>query len=221
MRFWAALVLLVVLVSAWPAQASAEHGVARIDDLDALSDIGGTWMLQWGDDPTWADPQLDDSQWLDVKVPKGLGNQGFRDRAGFVWYRVHLMLPVMRRDVFADAHLALRFPRIDSAAEIFVNGMSLGTMGALDDVSPIDMERPKSWVIPSSVLRSDSASGLPSARMVVVSAAAGKWLARAVGRRLPRSRIASAVATRSSRPSVTCPSAATAPAVPPASRCRV
>ena len=52
--------------------------------------IDGSWQFHLGDDPSWAQPNLDDSRWesIDSNIP--WGGQNHPSYTGFAWYRRHL-----------------------------------------------------------------------------------------------------------------------------------
>jgi phosphoserine phosphatase RsbU/P len=66
------------------APATLPAGVRGIVTLD------GGWRFRTGDDPRWADPAFDDSNWQPVTLGQPLTDQGFDTYSGFAWYRIRL-----------------------------------------------------------------------------------------------------------------------------------
>src|ERR1700677_2648964 len=67
----------------WPAwaQLAPQPEVLSLD----------TWRVHSGDDPRWASPTFDDSQWQTVSYPI---QQSFADHTNsFRWYRATILLP--------------------------------------------------------------------------------------------------------------------------------
>jgi serine phosphatase RsbU (regulator of sigma subunit) len=52
--------------------------------------IGGLWQFKTGDNPAWASPDFDDSQWERLRVDRTYAAQGHRSYHGYAWYRRHV-----------------------------------------------------------------------------------------------------------------------------------
>jgi hypothetical protein len=88
--------------------------------------IDGTWQFHEGDDLAWASPVFDDSTWQAIQVGHTWEEQGHRGYAGYAWYRKRLILPPAGD---ADWTLSLYLPNVDSACEVYWNGMRVGSYG--------------------------------------------------------------------------------------------
>src|SRR6187402_3368733 len=84
--------------------------------------LTGYWLLKQGDDPSYADPKLDDSQWIVVQAGKKLTSYGLQN-VDKVWYRTHVKVPAGRKD------LALLMRQFAGSFDLFVNGVQVGTSG--------------------------------------------------------------------------------------------
>src|SRR5438105_3802716 len=100
MRSAAALLVLLlckaaVLVQALqPAADSHPVPVLSADNLGhGTVVINGEWQFHLGDDPHWAAPAYDDSQWEHITANKSWGAQSHPSYTGFAWYRRHLNIP--------------------------------------------------------------------------------------------------------------------------------
>ena len=90
--------------------------------------LEGSWEFHLGDDPGWASPSLDDSQWTKITAGQTWGEQGYYAYTGFAWYRYHLSInPVAR----CPKEIALLIPSIGDCYELYLNGVFIGKNGKL------------------------------------------------------------------------------------------
>jgi hypothetical protein len=90
--------------------------------------LGGPWQFHQGDDPNWAAPGLDDSQWEQLTADKSWGLQGHPSYTGYAWYR---RIIDVAPATGAGADFALLVPAIDDAYEIYWNGVEVGHLGTM------------------------------------------------------------------------------------------
>ncbi|HZL24914.1 MAG TPA: PP2C family protein-serine/threonine phosphatase, partial [Acidobacteriaceae bacterium] len=111
-------------------------------------DLSSTWLEKSGDDPSYASPHLDDSQWPVVtsehrsKLFKLNGPQ-------VVWYRSHVHVPPGSHDL---ALLTRWFP---GTWTIYVNGIAVGSSGPpppTGDIQSVDESVNRRFEIPSAAL---------------------------------------------------------------------
>jgi len=106
--------------------AASSTGVSVEGLGKAVEPLTGPWQFHLGDDPSWASPSFDDSQWEKLTAAKSWGMQGHPSYTGYAWYRLNLSLnlaPSNRSD------LDLLVPHLDDVYEIFWNGNSIGRSG--------------------------------------------------------------------------------------------
>jgi len=96
--------------------------------------LAGPWEFHTGDDPSWASPTLDDSQWERLDADKSWGQQGHADYAGFAWYRRTLDL-TPEHGISPD--FTLLIPHIDDAYELYWNGQLIGRNGRMPPAHPV------------------------------------------------------------------------------------
>ena len=111
--------------------------------------LSGTWAFHAGDDPRWADPGFDDSDWQRLKVPKPWGRQGIE--ADWGWYRLRLELDDKVPEGLGAQPLAVTLGNISSAYELYANGRLVGSLG----MKPEPKEHyghHKTFVIPAELL---------------------------------------------------------------------
>jgi hypothetical protein len=143
MRIVRLLILPMLGLMCFGAFAQAPEEVKVGDSYVALP---GPWKFAPGDSPlvygkpAWAAPDFNDDAWATMDLrPKageidpvygapdylpGWSARGFRDLAGFAWYRLRIHVAEPNRP------LALKTPdHVDDAYQVFANGILVGTFG--------------------------------------------------------------------------------------------
>jgi len=87
--------------------------------------ITAPWRFHMGDNPTWASPGFDDSQWALHPIGKSWADQGLPDYSGYVWLRMRVTLPATNRP------LALLIYPLADAEEVYADGKLIGTIGQM------------------------------------------------------------------------------------------
>ncbi|MGI9289236.1 MAG: diguanylate cyclase, partial [Pseudomonadales bacterium] len=129
-------------------------------DLSALQkpvDIAGEWKFHIGDDPSWAQPQFNDSSWNSLQVPQDWGLQGYKGYNGFAWYRLSLKLcPTDCANETASVEvlhrLAVTLGKIQSAYELYAGGQLVGAMGGVPPNAEIHYDEFGTFRIPRSAI---------------------------------------------------------------------
>jgi len=88
-------------------------------------DLSGDWKFSIGDDPSWSDPEYNDTRWEKLYVPKKWEDQGFHGYDGYAWYRTTTYVPVSSS--YGTYYLKLGY--IDDVDEVFINGFRIGQTG--------------------------------------------------------------------------------------------
>jgi phosphoserine phosphatase RsbU/P len=129
---WLPALVFLVMASALAARAATPAPFA-IDGLGkAIVALDGDWQFHLGDDPSWASPNLDDSNWERIGVDKAWGQQTHFGYTGYAWYRRHLnFVPPSVLKSTVDSDLSLLVPKIDNAYEVYWNGTLIGHWGKL------------------------------------------------------------------------------------------
>jgi hypothetical protein len=115
----AALLIFVIAALPAPAQqvdASATGGPTSLD---------APWRFHFGDDPAFAQPGFDDSQWTLHRIEKDWAGEGRRGYAGFAWYRMRVVLPASSKP------LAIAIYPPANATEVYIDGTLAGTLGRM------------------------------------------------------------------------------------------
>jgi hypothetical protein len=92
----------------------------------AVAPLNGPWRFHLGDDPLWASPSFDDTQWEQQTAQRPWGEQGHPSYTGYAWYRLGLSFNSAsdNRNDFA-----LLVPHLSDVYEIYWNGRSIGRSG--------------------------------------------------------------------------------------------
>jgi len=154
----AALASAVSTVSvASPAVASSAvapggdpEAVRRVPSFDPPVALDGVWKFQLGDDPRWAAPALDDSDWLSIRVPGAWGRQGYRD-VDVGWYRLTLRFD---SDALGpEPRLGIHFGNVSTGYRLYAGGRLLG--GVAGPPPKMAYDRHRSYAIPRSAVADD------------------------------------------------------------------
>jgi hypothetical protein len=135
--------LLLLLLLPLSARAEAAAKKPRKDDAartdlpvqiklgESVVELVGPWKFKIGDDPTWSQPDLNDSNWDDMDLTPGKNGyiagwtaRGYAGHSGYAWYRLQVDVEGANRS------LALKMPdSFDDAYQVFVNGQRVGEFG--------------------------------------------------------------------------------------------
>ncbi|MGB6974133.1 MAG: PP2C family protein-serine/threonine phosphatase [Terracidiphilus sp.] len=128
MRLLSRLFLLLTALLALGTAAHAQNFDAT--HLHGPMDLGVTWLVHAGDDPAYAQPGFDDSQWLRFNPSASLKNVIKNGHPSVIWYRLHVKVDP------SQTGLSLLEWGISPAFEIYVNGQRLMTCGRVDPFEP-------------------------------------------------------------------------------------
>jgi phosphoserine phosphatase RsbU/P len=114
------LVLLLACCGALRAQSfDLTNGRVPVASLDGL------WRFHTGDNPAWAGPSFDDSEWPLLKSTRDWGSQGYQGYSGFAWYRFEVTVPA------GMDQISLYLPQIRTCYEVYADGRLIGTYGKM------------------------------------------------------------------------------------------
>lgn len=94
-------------------------------DREPVASLDGLWRFHPGDNPTWANPAFDDSQWPLLRSDEDWANQGYKGYSGFAWYRFRVLIPP------GLDHLSLLLPPIATSYQVYVDGKLIGTFSQM------------------------------------------------------------------------------------------
>ena len=143
--------LLVVAAPSASAQAAVE-----LLEADRPVSLAVAWKFRSGDDPAWADPGFDDSDWRQIRIPAGSRDDV---EAELSWYRLAVQVGPpglgLGPEELSGLRLGLTLGKIDSAYEVFAGGRRLGGAGALPPSPRIDYDRHRIYAIPAATIGTD------------------------------------------------------------------
>ncbi len=97
--------------------------------LPAGLGLDGEWKFAPGDNPAWKEPACDESAFRPIVVPSAWEQAGHPDLDGYGWYRKTFRLD----RTYTETTLVLVLGKIDDYDEVFLNGVSIGRSGRIDD----------------------------------------------------------------------------------------
>ena len=114
------LLLLLCAAPGLPAQTfNLQTGFEPVASLDGL------WRFHTGDNPAWADPNFDDSQWPLLRSNEAWGQQGYKNYGGFAWYRFTVAVPEGSRN------WSIYLGPMETGYQLFVDGRLAGSFGPI------------------------------------------------------------------------------------------
>lgn len=124
--------------------------------IRATLNLDGQWRFHIGDDPAWADPAFNDSDWPTISLSQSLVEQGIDTYTGYAWYRLKLQPQQMAQftNLAAGQSLSLLLTS-NSVGQLaaYVNGNEAGHTKGMTE-SPVEFRSP-----PIVVQVSPSSSG--------------------------------------------------------------
>ncbi|MEH6587074.1 MAG: ATP-binding protein [Halioglobus sp.] len=144
-------VLALLLMIALPSFAAVS-----VTNLAEPVSIAGTWRVQAGDQPDWANPDFDDSAWSLTEVPAD-SPEGLKGYSGMLWFRLNVQLDLNSASVSKQlGALGVTLGEVTSAYEVYAGGTKIGGVGRLPPRPVANYNAIKTWSIPASAV---SASG--------------------------------------------------------------
>lgn len=174
---WLSIRSLSILALLLPCMIGNDCRAAGVPEKITLGQsyvyLNGPWKFHLGDNPSWAAPETDDSNWesVDLTAPPGAhdsdvgltgyvpgwGARGHAGYSGYAWYRLHLA-------VDDPLHFALALagpPAVDSSYQVFLNGALLGSAGSsFSGPNPTAVSiQPRIFAIPPHLLETNRTGG--------------------------------------------------------------
>ena len=142
--------LVVACLFSWPLIAEQAAPVNNIPEASpsagvrTISNLEGQWRFRTGDDPAWADPGFNDSDWQTIDISESLAEQGIDTYTGYAWYRLKLS-PQQFAQV-ANGTAGQPFAILVSSYSVgqlaaYVNGYESGHTRGMTD-NPTEFESP-------------------------------------------------------------------------------
>jgi len=110
--------------------------------------LEGKWKFRPGDEPAWASPYLDDSDWELIETPGSWKGYAYPATG---WYRHSFRLPPELK----GKPLAVSLGRIRTADETFLNGVKIGSEGRIGDYFVEAYRKERVYRLPPSLLNEE------------------------------------------------------------------
>ena len=110
--------------------------------------LNGKWKFNVGDNPYWANPNFDDSQWDEIYAPGDWENQGYRKYDGFAWYRKK----ITPGEQHSDKVIYLELGYIDDVDEVFINGVKVGQTGKFPPHFSTGYKTNRRYLVPNQLI---------------------------------------------------------------------
>jgi hypothetical protein len=111
---------------------------------EPITSVDGLWRFHTGDNPAWASPNYDDSQWRRLRTDKSWTEQGYPDYGGYAWYRFTIHV--------ADGSkpLALLLTPMNTGYQVYANGKLVGSAGSTAPTGdPVYALLPQTFQLPT------------------------------------------------------------------------
>ena len=109
--------------------------------------LDGPWEFHTGDDPAWAAPGFDDSNWERIAIDRPWGDQGHWAYSGFAWYRRRVTFEPSSTD---SSRVGLYVPPAVLQYELYWNGRLVGRSGRMPGTPAEDLAQPGTFTIPAA-----------------------------------------------------------------------
>jgi sialate O-acetylesterase len=117
----------------------------------------------------FAEPTVNDREWLEMTVPSTWEAGGLPDFDGMVWFRRHLQIPGQ----WQGKDLVLHLGPVDEVDVTWFNGVRIGATGSYADSVFALWSQPRVYDIPGEIVRSGSA--VLAVRAIDTAYAGGLW----------------------------------------------
>jgi phosphoserine phosphatase RsbU/P len=146
---WTVLVVGLSMGAAVQGQVKATAPVFDATELRQPEQLAGPWMVKAGDDPAYAQPGFDDSQWQVFDAHNNI-SELIHGQPPTVWYRMHVKVSPSQKN------LALEEWYLSRAYEIYVNGELFMQNGQVTPFRSYTSNATISKVIPAKDIASGS-----------------------------------------------------------------
>ncbi len=106
-------------------------------DRQPVTSLDGLWRFHTGDDPQWASPSFDDSQWPLLRSNESWNLQGYKGYSGYAWYRFTIQVPN------GGEALSVMLAPIRAGYQVYANGKLIGGYGYMPPQRLSVLSRPE------------------------------------------------------------------------------
>ena len=118
-----ALFALLLILSACGSLAAQNFSL--VTGREAVTSLDGLWRFHSGDNPAWASPNFDDSQWTLLRSDESWAGQRYKGYSGYAWYRFRIAIPA------GLDHVSLVLPPMMTSYQVYVDGKLSGSFSEM------------------------------------------------------------------------------------------
>ncbi len=118
------ILLIALLFAVYACAGLTAQNFSLVTGREAVTSLDGLWRFHTGDNPAWANPNFDDSQWPLLRSDESWTAQGYPAFNGYAWYRFRIETPGEGKP------LDLLLPTIVNGYQVYANGKLIGSAGS-------------------------------------------------------------------------------------------
>ncbi|MFZ2322507.1 MAG: hypothetical protein WAV89_02300 [Ignavibacteriaceae bacterium] len=111
-----------------------------------------SWLFKTGDDLSYSQININESNWTKINVPGNWEDQGFADYDGYAWYRLHFNID----EYLGNQPLYLFLGKIDDIDESYLNGVKIGSSGTMPPEPVTAWNNQRAYEIPAGLLKKEN-----------------------------------------------------------------
>ncbi|MGA3032046.1 MAG: SpoIIE family protein phosphatase [Terracidiphilus sp.] len=116
--------LVLLLLAVFASASLSAQTFSLITGHEPVTSLDGLWRFHTGDNPAWADPNYDDSNWPLIRSGESWTEQGYPAFTGYAWYRFKVEVPGDGQPV------DLLLTDILNGCQVYANGKLIGSAGS-------------------------------------------------------------------------------------------
>ncbi len=118
--------------------------------IPAFGVVEGKWRFHKGDDASWKNPMVNDSDWEEVLLPDYWEHHsGYTNDNVYGWFRRRIQLPAL----VEGKEIELLLGKIDDVDETYLNGVRIGGMGSFPPNFQTAWDQERRYRVPAHVVR--------------------------------------------------------------------
>jgi len=116
-----------------------------------IADLRGNWKFAIGDDKSRSNPDFNDQDWDDIKVPSAWEDEGYHGYNGYAWYRKKVFISVVNK----ATEIYFSLGNVDDVDEVYFNGRLIGKKGEFPPHYRTAYTQYRQYIIPPSFIHFD------------------------------------------------------------------
>ncbi len=133
--------LLALLFIPFACGSLAAQSFSLVAGREPVASLDGLWRFHTGDNPAWANPNFDDSQWPLLRSNQDWAMQGYKGYSGYAWYRFRIAIPA------GLDHISLLLPPMMTSYQVYIDGKLSGVFSQMPPHEVIRMPRQAEYTL--------------------------------------------------------------------------